>query len=66
MSALEDFIRRAALDWWNEGNEEGARDLLAVAHEIAQPGVPAAKHMHVARPAVCAAPDSKSSSGRCP
>lgn len=39
MSTLELFIRRAALQWWNEGNEEGALDLLAVARAIAGPNV---------------------------
>ena len=31
---LEDWIRRWALVWWNEGNEEGALDLLAIAREV--------------------------------
>ena len=33
---LEDWIRRWALVWWNEGNEEGALDLLAIAREVAR------------------------------
>ena len=33
---LEDWIRRWALVWWNEGREEEAIDLLAVAREMAR------------------------------
>lgn len=35
MSPLERFVRRAALKWFLEGNEEGALDLLAAARAIA-------------------------------
>lgn len=37
MSSLELFVRRAALEWWLAGNEEGALDLLAYARAIAGP-----------------------------
>lgn len=32
---LEDAARREALRWWNEGNEEGALDLLRACTEMA-------------------------------